>query len=60
MSSFLRTCIQGLMTGIVVDAGDGVTHAIPVVDGFIYKHAVKRMNIAGRDVTTYLIDLLLR
>lgn len=48
------------MTGIVVDAGDGVTHAIPVVDGFIYKHAVKRMNIAGRDVTTYLIDLLLR
>jgi len=49
---------QGLLTGVVVDAGDGVTHVIPVYEGFSLPHLVRRLNVAGRDVTRYLIKLM--
>jgi len=50
---------QGLLTGVVVDSGDGVTHIIPVCDGFSSSHLIQRIDVAGRDVTRYLIKLLL-
>eukprot|EP00897_Mesotaenium_endlicherianum_P001146 jgi/Mesen1/11031/ME000098S10429 len=49
-----------LLTGLVVDSGDGVTHVVPVVDGYAFPHLTKRMGIAGRHITSYLVDLLLR
>jgi actin-related protein 2 len=51
---------QGLLTGVVVDSGDGVTHIIPVFDGFALAQQIKRLDFAGRDVTAYLNDLLQR
>lgn len=49
---------EGLSTGIVMDSGDGVSHVIPVVEGYIQMHAKQRLDLAGRHVTNYLVKLL--
>merc|ERR1719454_1051572 len=49
----------GRTTGLVVDAGDGVSHTVPVFEGFSLPHAVEKMEIAGRVLTEYLQKLLL-
>jgi actin-related protein 2 len=57
--AILTLYAQGILTGVVVDIGDGVTHICPVIDGFCLQNAIARLNIAGRDITKYLIRLLL-
>ena len=54
----LTVFAEGLQTAMVLDSGDGVTHCIPIVDTYIMHHNIKRLNIAGRHITDYLIRLL--
>ena len=43
---------------MVLDAGDGVSHAVPVYQGFTVPNSIRRIDVAGRDVTEYLQTLL--
>merc|ERR1712233_288406 len=49
----------GRTTGLVVDSGDGVTHTVPVFEGFSLPHAVEKMEVAGRVLTEWMQKLLL-
>ncbi|XP_074603779.1 actin-related protein 3B-like isoform X2 [Brevipalpus obovatus] len=46
------------LTGIVLDSGDGVTHVIPVADGYVIGSCIKHIPIAGRDITHFIQSLL--
>ncbi|TDZ23302.1 Actin-related protein 3 [Colletotrichum sidae] len=47
------------LTGTVIDSGDGVTHVIPVAEGYVIGSSIKSIPIAGRDLT-YFVQSLLR
>uniref|UniRef100_A0A914MF56 Actin-related protein 3 n=1 Tax=Meloidogyne incognita TaxID=6306 RepID=A0A914MF56_MELIC len=45
------------LTGLVIDSGDGVTHCIPIAEGFVIGSCIKHVPIAGRDITYFIQQL---
>lgn len=45
--------------GVVVDSGDGVTYVVSVVDGYLFLYFIKWLNVVGRYVMMWMIDLLM-
>ena len=46
------------LSGTVIDSGDGVTHVIPVAEGYVIGTAIKNIPLAGRDITLFIQQLL--
>ncbi|XP_034948519.1 actin-related protein 2 isoform X2 [Chelonus insularis] len=59
VQAVLTLYAQGLITGVVVDSGDGVTHICAVYHECAPCNLIRRLDVAGRDITMYLIKLLL-
>jgi actin-related protein 2 len=59
IQAMLTLYAQGLVTGVVVDTGDGVTHVVPVYEGYVPNNLIRRLDVAGRHVTNYMVKLLM-
>lgn len=59
MGEVLALYASGRTTGLIFSSGDGVSHTIPVYEGYAMPHAILRMDIGGRDITQYLAQLVM-
>lgn len=54
IASWTSKLVEKTLTGTVIDSGDGVTHVIPVVDGYVIGSCIKHIPLAGSDITKFV------
>ncbi|ELK38289.1 Actin, aortic smooth muscle [Myotis davidii] len=49
---------SGLTSGTIIESGDGMTHFVPIIEGYPLRQSTMQMEVAGQDITLYLMQLL--
>lgn len=57
-SGVLALYATGRTTGVTLESGDGVTYAVPIWEGYDVPPAARRMDMAGRDLTEHMTQML--